>query len=253
MTYLTDANHLTERVIVELRDNTPVVADARVHLDGCDICQTALAASEDRAADIVSTLTDLDEHFDVESAREAVRARLAQREPAAKPVSDRGLRTSFWTLGRAATFLLVTTGALSALPGSPLREFLIGREAQAPEPSALPPGESAAPVGMRMVVEGGAVDVELQQVPSGTSIEVRWLSGQAVTVLAATGSSFTSAQGLVRATITGGPVTIELPKSASEVSLAVNGRMYLRRTAGEETLSGPVDAQDVDRVLFIVP
>jgi hypothetical protein len=109
------------------------------------------------------------------------------------------------------------------------------------------------PVGMRMFVDDGPVVVELEQVPSGTSIEVRWLSGPAVTVRAAPGSSFTSAEGLLQATIIGGPVTIELPESASGISLAVNGRMYLRRSAGADSVSGPVEEQDADRIRFIVP
>ena len=246
-------SHLTERAIVELRDGTLVVGDARAHLDECETCQTALAESQVRAVEIVSALTLLDEEFDVEAARNAVRARLLRGETPAKQRRDPSPRASFWTLGRAATFLLVTTGALSALPGSPLREFVSGRESVAPIPSALAPAESAEPVSMRMIVEDGAVNVELEQVPSGTSIEVRWLPVQAVTVLAAAGSSFTSAAGQVRAAITGGPVTIELPQSASDVSLAVNGRIYLRRSAGGDNVSGPVDEEDADRIRFIVP
>ena len=246
-------NHLSERAIVELRDGVPVVADARAHVDECETCRGALAESETRAVDIASALTHLDERFDVESAREAVRARLTIRATAAGPRHDSSMPTSFWTLGKAATFLLLATGALSALPGSPLREFISGRESRAPAPSALAPTVSVEPVGMRMLVEDGPVVVELEQVPSGTSIEIQWLSGPAVTVRAARGSSFASAEGLLRATITGGPVTIELPESASEVSLSVNGRTYMQRSSGSESVSGPVDKRGADRIRFIVP
>ena len=246
-------SHLTERAILELRDGVPVDADARAHLGGCEMCRTALEEAEARAADIASALTDLDERFDVESAREAVRARLAKHEAGAGQRREPSVRTSFWTLGRAATFLLLTTGALSALPGSPLREFIRGREPQAPAPSELAPAVSVEPVGMRVIVEDGPVVVELDQVPSGTSIEVRWVAGPAVTVLGAPGSSFTSAEGRVRATITGGPVTIELPESISAASVTVNGRMYLQRSAGGESVSGPVVERDADRIRFIVP
>ena len=141
-------NHLTERAILELRDGVAVDAFARAHLDQCATCQTELEEAQARAAAIASALTDLDERFDVESARGAVRARLANGEAAAGLTNGqtsgqaseqtRGhtdgetrepkVRAPFWTLGRAATFLLLTTGALSALPGSPLREFIGGRE-----------------------------------------------------------------------------------------------------------------------------
>jgi hypothetical protein len=246
-------NHLSKTEIVELRDGAPVVADARAHVDECERCQRALVESETRAVDIASALTDLDERFDVESARDSVRARLAIRTTAARPRRDAIIPSPFWTLGKAATFLLLATGALSALPGSPLREFISGRESGAPAPSALAPAVSVEPVGMRMLVEDGSVVVELEQVPSGTSIEIQWLSGPAVTVRAAPGSSFASAEGLLRATITGGPVMIELPESASEVSLSVNGRMYMQRSPGGESVSGPVDERDANRIRFIVP
>ena len=74
-----------------------------------------------------------------------------------------------------------------------------------------------------------------------------------MTVLGATGSSFTSSERRVRARITGGPVTIELPESISAASLTVNGRMYLQRSAEGESVPGPVDERDADRIRFIVP
>ena len=68
-------SHLTERTILELRDGVPVDADASAHLDECAVCRTALEEAEARSVDIASALTDLDEGFDVASAREAVAAR----------------------------------------------------------------------------------------------------------------------------------------------------------------------------------
>jgi hypothetical protein len=245
-------SHLTERAIVELRDGVDVHADARAHLDECAACRAALEDAEARSVDIATALTDLDERFDVESARRAVRARLAKGVTSVGRSRGRKAPRSFWTLGRAAAFLLLTTGALSALPGSPVREFIRGR-GPPPAPSALAPALSVEPVGIRMIVEDGPVVVELDQVPSGTAIEVRWVAGPAVAVRAAPGSSFSSAEGRVRATIVGGPVTVELPESIDEVSLTVNGRMYLRRSAGSEDVPGPVNERDAERIRFIVP
>ena len=68
-------SHLTEGAILELRDGMPVDGEARAHLDACEMCRTALEKAEGRAADIASALTDLDDRFEPESAREAVRAR----------------------------------------------------------------------------------------------------------------------------------------------------------------------------------
>ena len=257
-------NHLTERAILELRDGVAVDAVSRAHLDQCATCQTELEEAQARAAAIASALTDLDERFDVESARGAVRARLANGEAAAGLTSGltRGrtdgetrepkVRAPFWTLGRAATFLLLTTGALSALPGSPLREFIGGRGPQASLPNELAPAVSAEPVGMRMSVQEGPVVVELADVPPGTSIEVLWLGGSSVAVRGAAGSSFSSAEGRVQASIVGGPVTVELPESIDDVSLTVNGRMYLSRSGGIDLFGFPPEP-DADRIRFIVP
>ena len=245
--------HVTERVILELRDDVPVDADARAHLDECVMCRTLLEEAEARATDIATELTDLDERFNLESAREAVRARFAKRATSGARSREPKAPRSFWTLGRAAAFLLLTTGALSALPGSPVREFIRGRGPQAPAPSVLAPKVSVEPVGMRMIVEDGPVVVELDEVPSGTTIDVRWVAGSSVAVRGAPGSSFTSAERRLRATITGGPVTIELPESISAASVAVNGRIYLRRWAGVDSVPGPVDERDADRIRFIVP
>ena len=269
-------NHLTEPAILELRDGVAVDAVARAHLDECAMCLAELEEAQARAAAIASALTDLDERFDVESARGAVRARLANGEAAAGLTSGqtngqtsgqtseqtRGhtdgetrepkVRAPFWTLGRAATFLLLTTGALSALPGSPLREFISGRGPQASLPNELVPAVSAEPVGMRMSVQEGPVVVELADVPPGTSIEVLWLGGSSVAVRGAAGSSFSSAEGRVQASIVGGPVTVELPESIDDVSLTVNGRMYLSRSGGIDLFGFPPEP-DADRIRFIVP
>lgn len=243
-------SHLTERAIVELRDGVPVDADASAHLEECALCRTALEEAEARSADIATALTDLDERFDVESARRAVRARLANGATSGERSSRHKAPSSFWTLGRVATFLLLTTGALSALPGSPVREFIRGRGPQASLPGERP-AAAVEPVGMRMAVQDGPVVVELDQVPLGTSIEVIFVAGSSVAVRSAPGSSFSSAQGRVQATIVGGPVTVELPESIDEVSLTVNGRMYLSRVGGHNLFGSPPEP-DSERIRFIV-
>lgn len=244
-------SHLTERTILELRDGVPVDADASAHLDECAVCRTALEEAEARSVDIASALTDLDEGFDVASAREAVAARLAGRATTAGGGRQPSARAPFWTLGRAATFLLLTTGALSALPGSPVRDFISSRSLDPPAPSALMPAP-IEPVGMRMSVQDGPVIVELDQVPPGTSIEVLLVPGSSVAVRAAPGSSFSSAQGRMQATIVGGPVTVEFPDAIDEVSLTVNGRTYLSRKDGN-LLFGFAPEQDPEGTRFIVP
>ncbi len=246
------SGHLSERAIVELRDGALLDADSGIHLDGCEVCRNALEEAKGRADTIGAALAELEEPFDVGTAREAVRARLAGGRSTTGPGRDEKRSPSFWTLGRAATFLLVTTGALSALPGSPVRDWIGGPPPQLFAPSEMVRTMAVEPVGMRMTVEDGPVVVRLDQVPSGTVIEVRWLAEPSLAVRAAPGSSFTSAEGRVQATIAGGPVSVELPGSIDEASLTVNGRVYLRGAPGGLDVTGPVDARDTETIRFIV-
>ena len=250
-------SHLDERAILELRDGVPVDAEARTHLDACPDCQAALRLASDRATEIEQTLAELDEEFDVEAAREAVRLRVAVARGPVKPPSLPGRSHSFaWPLGRAATFLLLTAGALSALPGSPVRSWWTNPGPTAPTAEVPTGGElqRAAPrAGGRVTVSGGPIDVVLDGVDAGTMVEVVWVEGSAVAVYSAPGSDFTYSGGRVEATISGGPVTVELPRAVHPATLLVNGRTYLVSSAASLDLPGPVESQDTSGLRFVVP
>ena len=186
--------------------------------------------------------------------RDAAKRPRVGGDTARRPRVRGGARTLWW-LGRAAVLVLIGAGALSALPG-PFNGWIPRMFSGAPPldaPSATAP-EPPGQVGGRMEVAGGPVVVRLETVPPGTVIDVRRGAGQAVGVLAGTGSEFAYGGGEVRASVVAGPVTVELPEGVVPATLIVNGGVYLVvNTAGME-VPGPVEAAgEGSLVTFQVP
>ncbi len=164
----------------------------------------------------------------------------AEGDAARRPRVRGGVRTLRW-FGRAAVLVLVGAGALAALPG-PFNGWIPWVFSGAPPvdaPAATAP-EPPGQVGGRMAVAGGPVVVRLETVPPGTVIDVRRGTGQAVGVLAGTGSEFAYGDGEVRASVVAGPVMVELPEGVVPATLIVNGGVYLVVNAAGMEVPGPV-------------
>ncbi|MBT3325427.1 MAG: hypothetical protein HN396_04155 [Gemmatimonadales bacterium] len=242
--------HLTERDVIELRDNILVDADVREHLDTCAECQATMATARAREVTICDALSALDEPVDAEKAKARIRARLGASGAQAAPRVRSQVRR--WSLGKAAALLLVGAGAASAIPGSPVRTWL--RPDIAEDVTSAMEAVSSEPelVGGRLTVTQGPLTIELIEVPAQTRVRVLWVSGATATVRAAPGSGFSYGEGEIHASIAGGPVSVELPRAVTSVSLAVNGRMYLQGEDGALDATGPVQERDGDVITFIV-
>lgn len=243
------STHLDEGTIVSLRDGALVSGDAGEHLHGCGRCQAALEESERQADLVAAALEELDEPFDVEAAKRRVRARL-------DAAPERSLRRRGGLhLGRAAAVLLIAAGAVSALPGSPLRTWLLPSSTDTGNAPAAPSTaqESASEGGIVVNVPDGRMEVVLSGVQPGSELEVVWRDAATARVSAAAGSSFSFAEGRAEARVAPGPVRVELPRYAPTVSVAVDGRTYVRRssTGGLEVLE-PAEEHSEDRIRFIV-
>ena len=244
--------HLTEEVILAVRDGEPVAAEVRAHLDGCAACARRLVEARDRAARIDGALAvltvPLDASGEVPAAGRGASAhgttpQQARRQTAAagSPRVPRGRFRTPWWLGRAAVLLLIlaAAGALSALPG-PFAGWIPRVFTRSPPPEAPtattpePPGQ----VGGRIAAQSGPVIVRLESVPAGTVVDVRLAAGPSVGVLAAVGTEFSYAEGEVVARVAAGPVTVELPEGVVPVTLIVNGEVYLVRDESGVELTG---------------
>lgn len=269
--------HLTEGMILAVRDREPVADEVLAHLNECAVCARALEDARSRAEAVEQALSALTVPLGMEVRAEGASvtepdvvaenaagtgARVVPigrgRRDAIRGTRTRGTRGTVWTLrwlGRAAVLVLIGAGALSALPG-PFNGWIprVFTGGPAPVPLSTSAPELPGQVGGRMEVVSGPVVVRLENVVPGTVIDVRRVSGRAVGVLAATGSEFSYGSGEVRAAVVAGPVTVELPDGVVPATLIVNGATYLVVDAAGMEVAGPATAAAGETlVTFEVP
>ena len=254
--------HLDESTLLALRDGAPVDEAARDHLADCATCRAALDAARARADAIEHTLTALDRPIEPTAAKAGVRARLPA---AADAPSSR--RMGWWSgrhLGRAAALLLVTAGAAAALPGSPLRSLWLPFGPSASEAAVeemvprTAPGETGASfldddgVGIAVAVVDSSVSVVIRGADPGTDLSVTWTNQSSARVVAPTGSRFTYSAGRIEVDTSRGAIRIELPRNAGDVSVEVDGRLYLRGSPLSLQITGPMVDRTDDSIRFQV-
>ncbi|HKK28681.1 MAG TPA: zf-HC2 domain-containing protein [Gemmatimonadota bacterium] len=143
----------------------------------------------------------------------------------------------------AVLVLLLTAGAVAALPGSPVRSWVedaLGRiagradaaVATAAGPDAAAAGEAPAPeVSVRPAA--GEVTVRLRGLAPGTLVRVSLADADEARVRAP-GASFRAGDGFVDVSGgTGAPVTVELPRSVASASVELGGRPAVVKRGGE--------------------
>lgn len=245
--------HLDEATVVALRDREEAPETARHHVEACAACADAVSEAERRAIMIHEALASLDDPVvDIEAARASTRARLDD-------ASERSLRAGGWWMpahmGRAAAVLLVAAGAVSALPGSPVRQWIAGDEAG---PSVDPavrvaPEQEAQSAGVTVPVASTGIRVIVSTLGPLTRLEVVWVDGGSARLDAPPGSRFSYAEGRVEALVAGGPVRIELPRAGAPVTVEVDGMPYLTRTGDVVEVTGPIGERTDSRILFVSP
>jgi len=242
-------SHLDEGTIVAIRDGALVGGDASEHLAACSQCRTGLDDARRRAELIAGELAGLDTPVDTVLAKEAVRKRLdSARDP------SRGPGRTLWHLGRAAAVLLAATGAAYALPGSPVPGWFSSTDVvPAVGPDVVdraqePPLEG----GIEVSVPEGRMQIFLNGVTPGSELVIVWVDAPIARIAAAPGSSFSFTEGRAEATVAPGPVRVELPRFAQSVSVAVDGRTYLRRTSAGLEVMQPTVVQTDERIRFVI-
>lgn len=252
--------HLDEGQLLAVRDDE----SRHEHVEECTVCRQNLEALRGRGQVVSGALATLDAPTDLEAARARLRERIASQSadtPEVVPLTARRPVRAMWSLSRAAGLLLVTAVGLSALPGSPVRQWVSEALApDAPEPSVeartAPMPEAAAEPeasGVRLAVPTGPLRVVVRGANAGSEIRVRWVPGTEAALFAPVGSRFTSGDGRLEANVTAGTVRVELPRGVSPVSLEVGGRIYLRSTDAGLDVPGPVAEQSASEIVFRIP
>jgi hypothetical protein len=263
-------NHAAEGQLLAYLDREAAgeaAAEIEGHLAGCSECRAELERLGARCELVSSALhrLDLPAALTTEQAWWRVRA-VAPRRPA------RGAgRFALRSLARAAAILLVLTGALAAIPGSPVRQ-LIDRllasdpapapaaEAPAVTPPEAPTGAVPAPraelPGVALVPTQGRVRILVWSAHPGATIRVNLTEGNRVSVEAGSDAEdvrFRTGNGRIEVMNLGAAeAVITIPRSLPVASLDVDGRQWLFKDGDQLRLNGPVVERGSDTVVFRV-
>jgi hypothetical protein len=223
-----------------------------------------LAALEAASAAAVTALEVLDVEPDVATPRKRVLERRSRQ-------SSRRPFFGSWTLPRAASIALLLTGAtVSALPGSPVRRWIVqgwqavtqasgaGLSDPVPEvlsddPTTLSPGQDAAQSGAGIAVSSEGLEIWIHGLSSQADLRVQWTDGEEAWVYAGEGTRFTSTDGRLEAFDPPGLVRVEIPMRAGRVVLGLDGSVLLRKSAGELEILGPVQERTPSEIRFKPP
>ena len=252
--------HPNDGMIRALLDGEALKDQERLeaHLVECPRCAEVASAQSSRLQAVTEALAV----FDKDPPLEMARARLLRREREIL----RGWSRVRRNLPRAASFaVLITAGAAAALPGSPVRDWLVGgweslTSGGDPSPASLP-GEEEAPgggeisggaetVGATLRAVEGRIELHVRDLPSEASVTILLVPGDQAGIFAEEGTRFRSERGRLEAVAPPGDVTVEVPSGASQVLVIVNGDIFLRKTDQGMELFGPVRTRTPTEIRF---
>lgn len=241
--------HVDEGIVVALRDGESVDDASRAHVEGCASCRTALLLAERRQQAIEELLTGSTIDVDVEAAKALVRARLDAERAQERRRGFGGVH-----LRRAAAIIALTAGAAYALPRSPISGWLGigGPEAAVSDGTgtAITTQESAE--GTILIGAANGIDIVINGVTPGTEVEVVWLAGETARIAGGADAVYSVGDGRAEVTVTGGPVRVGVPRSASPISITINGRMVFQGSSTDAQVTD-VSTRSDDRIVFLAP
>lgn len=248
------------------------------HLEDCPECATEVESFRDRARVISDALLLVDTAPPVRRARETVARRV--RGSVDLPGSAGGRR-----LARAAAVtLVVIVGGVGLVSAAPVRGFVLDvwervrSRPQQEEPIAPPdqidllplneeptpsapetheevgPPEPTPPLaldaGVHLDASSQPVQIVLHGPASGLQVQVDLVDGTTASVFGTVESRFRRAAGRIEAVVEGSTVRVEVPRSAEDLVVIVNGETWLLKDGPELQLRGPVLERTDETVRF---
>lgn len=249
------------RLLALLDGELPRDAAERVrrHLRGCAPCRSRrgeLASAADTLSEAVGALDEPSPDVEAASVRSAA-AEPGSAGPAPTVGDGPGggrSRDPGPSLGRAAMWkaavLVLTVGAAAsaAVPGSPVRDWVVesarkvagtfAGERPSAEPSASPASDQASPSGVSIRAEGSA-EVAIDDPGSGLSLRVH-TTGDTLLTVAGRGARYRAGESRIDVAGPEGPeLRIDLPASVP-VRVTVEGTLLLeQREDGRLTVHAP--------------
>jgi hypothetical protein len=246
--------------------------ELRGHLDRCDECRGRLEALEAASQASTDALLLLDREARLDQVRRRVFPRQAT-DAGVGVMKGSSTPGRFWglSLPKAASIALLLTGAAaSALPGSPVRrwvvqgwESLTGQPALTPqteqgagEPEELPPPtqETGLPeTGAAIPVLDEGVEIWIHELPPEAELRVLWTDGEEAWIYAAEGTRFSRTGRRLEAYGPPGPVRIEIPRGVQNLIVGLDDTVLLRKTGEDLEISGPAQERTPSEIRFEAP
>ncbi len=265
----------------------------RAHLQSCGPCRSMAEAQEKTSRQVARALSLLDQEpaLDVGEARLRVHARTTGGA-GSRVYEGGGSSTDSVGPGRARSnrrarirlpflrsehgvplpwaasiALLVTAGAASALPGSPVREWVaqgwgaltgsgdaaVGLESVEPaaeEAPTAPATADPAETGASILAGEEGVELWILGLPAGADLRVVRVDGNMAGIFAGEGTRFRTEEGRLEAEAPPGAVRVEIPRSLENAVVGVNGTVLLRLAGGKMEIFGPVQRRTPMEILF---
>ena len=264
-----DDGRLRAQVDEELGDAE--ASAVRLHLAECGTCRDRKTELEARSALVALALGRLDTAAPPDGAHAALLERIDSAPSKTGSAPPTRLRRAFrMPLARAAALaLLLGAVVATALPASPVREWIAagwaratdlfdsGDDAPVEAPNETPDGgataQDATPAVVGIPATGQEISIVLREIRPGTLIVIRMVPGGQAGVSAGDPASFRTAEGRIEVTGAVGQVLVDLPDEASVVSIEVNDRIYLRREGDRIDAPGPIEEQTEREYRMRVP
>jgi hypothetical protein len=243
------------------REMVETEADAlRAHLAGCGQCRAAAESLEEASWETERALL----HLDTEPRPERSRNRILEKRRVGSPrVTGRSI-----SLPKAASIALLLTGAaVTALPGSPVRRWVVegwralagpteagsGMEATGEEganPEALLPEPGIRETGASIPASTQGVELWIHDLAPAAELRVVWTEGEEAWIYAGEGTRFNRVGSRLEAFSPPGAVRVEIPRSLEEIVLRLNGSVLLRKSGGEVEILGPAEQRTPSEIIF---
>lgn len=225
------------------------------HLEVCAACAGSLEELRG-AARRFSAVCEAIDRPTPEIGLDALRRRAAVHDLATARARDRSpaaVERPRRSLLAAAALLIAFTGAAAAIPGSPLRVWLVDSaraiasvfagDEESPPSLDQEAVEAATrlPSGVAVDPYGGRVWISIRSSSPDILVRVRLVDEPRASVLAADARYRTGPGRIEVLGASAGEVRVSLPRSASAASVEVNGRVVIEKEGGDLRLLAPAD------------
>jgi len=246
----------------------PEAAEVRAHVDRCPSCIDLAQELGQTSQSVQEALASLDVEPDLDGPRQAIRAQsrgpgaARTRQETRSSAKAGGGSWIRWSLPKAASIaVFLSAGVASALPGSPVRDWVSdwltgpgsetgSSEAGLDAPAVNSQVQESLDLAAGVTAYQGSVEIWIHELPDPAELLVRWVDGDEAWIQAGEGTRFNTSEGRLEAFSPPGSIEVELPRGIERVELRLNGAVLLRKQGGELEILEPTQQRTPSEILF---